>query len=110
MGTAQDLATGKRNPAVVAEGGEKMTGAQLDAIKGAEDAMAWEEQNKSDPQIETAITHLKLAVQAMEEAEKCLQRAAEAVESIPETDRIVSLHMGLEEFEIHVRIQIERMK
>ena len=46
MGTAQDLAPGKRNPAVDAKGGEKMTGAEVDAIKEAADARAWEEFNR----------------------------------------------------------------
>lgn len=110
MGAAQDLAPGERNPATVEEGGEKMTDAQLDAIKEAADARAWEELNKEDPHTKAAVDLLTMAVQLLERVESLVQDAAEAVEDVPETDRIASLNIDAEELEIAVRMQIRRMK
>ena len=110
MGAAQNVAAGKHNPTTFTEGGEKMTDAQLDAIKEAEDARIWEELNKTDPKVESAVGHLRRAVAAFKEAERHLREAAELVEHTPETDRIASLNMDTEDLEVDIRMQIERMK
>lgn len=109
MGAAQNVAAGKHNPPTLTKGGEKMTGAQLDAIKEAEDMRIWEELNKEDPNAKAAVEFLRQAVQALEEAESYLQSAAGLVEHTPETDRIASLNMSAEELEIDVRMQMKRM-
>jgi hypothetical protein len=106
VGTAQDLAPGKRNPAVVAEGGEKMT--DVDAIKEAEDAKAWEELNKEDPHAKAAVDLLTKAAHALQQAEDFLQQAAAEVEDSPETYRIASLEQSVEDLEIDVRKQAGR--
>ena len=108
MGAAQNVAAGKRNPPTFTEGGEKMTDAQLDAIKEAEDMRIWEELNKDDPNAR-AVDLLNKAMKALEEAEGYLQEAAAEVEHTPETDRIASLNMSAEDLEIDVRMQIGRM-
>lgn len=110
VGAAQNVTAGKRNPPTLAEGGEKMTDAQLDAIKEAEDARIWEALNKEDPNAQAAVEFLRQAVQALEEAESYLQSAAELVEHTPETDRIASLNMTAEDLEVDIRMQIGRMK
>jgi hypothetical protein len=110
MGTAQDIAPGKRNPAIDEKGGEDMTDAQLDAIKAAEDAFAWEALNKDNHKWEMAIAFLRQAAMAFVEAESYLQSAAEAVEDTPETDRIAALDDAAQDIEHNVRAQIERMK
>ena len=108
MGTAQDLAPGKRNPAIVAEGGEKMTGAEVDAIKEAADAMAWEELNEDDPHAKAAVDLLTKAAHALQQAEDYLQQAAAEVEDSPETYRIASLEGAVEDLETLVRSQERR--
>lgn len=108
MGTAQDLAPGKRNPAVIAKGGEKMTGAEVDAIKEAADAMAWEELNEEDPHAKAAVDLLTKAAHALQQAEDFLQQAAAEVENSPETYRIASLEQSVEDLEIDVREQARR--
>ena len=110
MGTAQDLAPGKRNPAVVAEGGEKMTGAEVDAIKEAADAMAWEEFNREDPKAQAAVSILKVARSGVAQAVLLLCKAAEMVEDTPETHRIDSLANDLEDLGCAIGAQVERMK
>ena len=110
MGTPQNVAAGKRNPATITEGGETVTDAQLDAIKEAEDARIWEDLNKDDPKWTNAVEFLRQAVQALEEAESYLQSAAELIEASPETHRVASLNMSAEDLEVSVRMQIERMK
>lgn len=78
-------------------------------VKEAEDARAWEEQNREDPKCETAIAFLRQAVLELGEAESYLQSAAEAVEDNPETDRIVSLMQAVEDLTVNVRSQIRRL-
>lgn len=87
-----------------------MTGVELDAIKQAEDMRVWEEMHKEDPKVQTAVALLQQAVKSLEEAESFLQEAAEAVEHVPETDRIASLHMTAQDLECDIRAQIVRMK
>lgn len=106
MGTAQDLAPGKRNPAVDAKGGEKMT--EVDAIKEAADAKAWEELNKEDPHAKAAVDLLTKAAHALQQAEDFLQQAATEVEDSPETYRIASLEGAVEDLETLVRSQARR--
>jgi hypothetical protein len=108
MGAAQDLAPGERNPAGDAEGGEKMTGAEVDAIKEAADAMAWEELNEDDPHAKAAVDLLTKAAHALQQAEDFLQQAAAEVEDSPETYRIASLEGAVEELETLVRSQARR--
>lgn len=87
-----------------------MTDAQLDAIKEAEDARIWEELNKEDPKAQEAARKLQAAIGLLEQAEALIAQAAEAVEDTPETDRIAAINLDIEETEIAVRLQIERMK
>ena len=108
MGAAQDLAPGERNPAVDAEGGEKMAGAEIDTIKEAADARAWEEMNKEDPHAKAAVDLLTKAAHALQQAEDYLQQAAAEVEDSPETYRIASLEEAVENLEIDVREQARR--
>jgi hypothetical protein len=109
MGAAQDLAPGKRNPKVDAEGGDKMTGAEVDAIKEAADAAAWEEQTKEEPNVQAAIDLLTKAVDTLAQVQEYLSQAAEAVEDSPETHRIASIENDVAEIELYVRAQIRRM-
>jgi hypothetical protein len=108
MGAAQDLAPGKRNPAVDAEGGEKMTGAEVDTIKEAADARAWEELNEEDPHVQAAVCLLDKAVQALQEAEDFLYQAAAEVEDSPETYRIASLEDSVATLKSDVLMQVGR--
>ena len=87
-----------------------MTGAQLSAIKEAEDAKAWEDLNKEDPHAKAAVELLTMAAQLIEKVECLVRDAAEEVEDTPETDRVASLNIDAEELEVAVRMQIERMK
>lgn len=110
VGAAQDIAPGKRNPAIDAKGGEGMTVAQMDAIKAAEDAFAWEALNKDDPQTQKAVEMLTLAVQVLERFSNLVQLARDAVENTPEEYRIAALDDAAQDIEDNVRAQIERMK
>ena len=87
-----------------------MTGAQLESLIAAEDARAWHELCKDDPNTQNAVACVRLAVRALEECESYLKSAAESVEHTPEADRIISLTMSAENLEIDVRMQLERMK
>lgn len=87
-----------------------MTGAEVDALKEAEDARIWEELNAEDPKAQKAVELLTKAVQLLEQVEHLVEQAAEAVEYTPESDRVASLNIDTEELEIAVRMQIERMK
>ena len=82
----------------------------LDAMKEAQDAKAWEDLHREDPNKSAAVDLLKMAVQVLEQAEKTLLRAADMVDGSPDCDRIVSLENGTEDIEICVRQQIGRMK
>lgn len=85
-----------------------MTGAEVDAIKEAADARAWEELNEEDPHVKAAVCLLDKAVQALQEAEDFLYQAAAEVEDSPETYRIASLEESVEDLEIDVREQARR--
>jgi len=106
MGAAQNVAAGRRNPAVVAEGGEQMT--EVDAIKEAADARAWEELNKDDPDAKAAVDLLTKAVHALQQAEDYLRDAAKVVENSPETYRIESLENAAVDLAFDVKKQIWR--
>lgn len=87
-----------------------VTGAQLDEIKDAQDTAAWHELNREDHAAKVAVELLGKAVKALEQVEKLLQDAEANVADTPEADRIGSLNMAAEEFEISLRVQAERMK
>jgi hypothetical protein len=106
VGAAQDLAPGKRNPAIDAKGGEMMT--DVDAIKEAEDAKVWEALNKDDPHVKAAVDLLNKARAALLNAESFLEDAAAEVAESPETYRIGSLAQSVEELEIAVTMQVRR--
>lgn len=108
MGAAQDIAAGKRNPAIDAEGGVKVI--DVDAIKEAADARVWEELNAEDQKAQKAVDLLTKAVALLEQVEQLVNDAAEAVEYTPESDRVASLNIDAEELEIAMRLQIGRMK
>lgn len=80
----------------------------VDAIKEAADAKAWEELNKEDPHAKAAVDLLTKAAQALQKAEDFLQQAAAEVEDSPETYRIASLEQSVEDLEIDVRKQAGR--
>jgi vacuolar-type H+-ATPase subunit E/Vma4 len=108
MGTAQNDAAGIGNPQIDSERGKGcMT---VDEIKEAADANAWEALNAIDPRAEKAREQIKQAVLMIEQAEKALQDAAEAVENTTHGDVIESYLSDLEFLETDLRLQIERMK
>lgn len=82
----------------------------VDEIKEAADANAWEALNAIDPRAEKAREQIKQAVSMIEQAEKALQDAAEAVENTTHGDVIESYLSDLEFLETDLRLQIERMK
>lgn len=85
-----------------------MTGAEIDTIKEAEDARAWEELNEEDPRIQAAVDLLTKAAQALQDAEDFLYQAAAEVEDSPETYRIASLEESVGNLEADVMAQIRR--
>jgi hypothetical protein len=66
--------------------------------------------NAIDPRAEKAREQIKAAVSMIEQAEKALQDAAEAVENTTHGDVIESYLSDLEFLETDLRLQIERMK
>ena len=86
-----------------------MTGAEVDAIKEAADAKAWEELNKEDPHAKAAVDLLTKAAHALQQAEDFLQQAAAEVEDSPETYRIASLEQAVEDLEIDIKAQQRRL-
>lgn len=84
----------------------------VDAVVDADRARAWEignDDERDTPDIRKAVTELRAAVQAIAEAEKHLQKAADLAVKSPETHRIASLNMSAEDIEIEIRIQIGRI-
>jgi hypothetical protein len=85
-----------------------MTGAEVDAIKEAADARAWEELNEEDPRVKAAIELLTKAAHALQQAQDFLWEASQQVENSPETYRIGALEQAAQELEFDVRAQIRR--
>ncbi len=85
-----------------------MTGAEVDAIKEAADAKAWEELNEEDPRVTAAIDSLKDAIAALQQVEDSLNSAAGAVDDRPETYRIMSLMQSAVDLECDIEAQIRR--
>ena len=85
-----------------------MIGAEVDAIKEAADARAWEELNEEDPRVTAAIDSLKDAIAALQQAQDFLWKASQQVENSPETYRIGALEQAAQELEFDVRAQIRR--
>ena len=83
--------------------------AKLDAMQGAEDRRVWEALNKEDPNAQAAAELLKKAIKSLEEAESYLRESADKVDATPESLRIDSLERGVEDMEIAIRMQTERM-
>lgn len=108
MGTAQDNAPGERDAESFQKGSEAMTGAEVDAIKEAADARAWEELNEEDPRVKAAIDLLTKAAHALQQAQDFLWEASQQVENSPETYRIGALEQAAQELEFDVRAQIRR--
>lgn len=86
-----------------------MTDAQLDAMVEAENARIWKELNRDDPKAQEARRKLLAAVGLVKQAEALVADAAEAVEHTPETDRIASLNIDLEDIENAMREQARRL-
>lgn len=86
-----------------------MTGAQLDAMKGAEDARIWAAMNKEDRNAKAAIAQMRKAVHALMDAEECLQLAAGYVANTPDADRIASLDADAGRLEVDMWLQLRRM-
>ena len=57
-----------------------------------------------------ALAQVRKAIDAIMTAESHLQNAASKLFETPEDDRLTSLAMSLEDLEIDVRRQMERMK
>lgn len=110
MGAAQDIPAGKRNPQVNAEGGEEMTNAQLDAIRGEETMRIWEDMDADNQRAKRAVDQLTKAVEMFRQVEKLINDAAQIVDGTPEQNRIESLNIDVEALEIAVLMQIERMR
>ena len=85
-----------------------MTGAEVDTIKEAADARAWEELNEEDPHAKAAVDLLTKAAQALQEAEDFLYQAAAEVEDSPETCRIASLEDSVATLKSDVLTQVGR--
>lgn len=110
MGAAQDDAAGKRDTPTFTEGGEIMTGAEVDEIVEAEDAKAWEDLNAEDPHTQKAVELLKQATDMLEQVENLVTDAADAVGGTFETHRVASLNIDTGALLIALRMQIERME
>ena len=87
-----------------------MKDATLDAMIEAENARIWEELNKEDPKAQAAATKLRLVLDLIERAESVVLDAADDVEHTPETDRIASINIDLENVENAIREQIGRLQ
>ena len=90
-----------------------MTGTEVDNLKEAADAEAWERLNAT-PEIDRAaqaraVDLLKEAIRLLVQVESCLDDAAGELEETPDENRIVSLKDGTEELETYLRLQVERM-
>ena len=81
----------------------------VDAVKEAADAKAWEELNKEDPNAKAAAELLVKAANALQQAEEFLNKAAAEVEDSPETYRIAALSEAVVGLEIDVLAQKRRM-
>jgi hypothetical protein len=81
----------------------------VDAIKEAADAKAWEDMHEEDPHMKAAVDLLTKAERALQQAEDFLQQAAAEVEDSPETYRIAALEQAVEDLEIDVRAQARRL-
>ena len=110
MGAAQDLAARKRNPAVDAEGGEKVTDAQLDAMKERNDMRLWESQNRVDPHAEKAVEILTETAETIWREYDNIREAASTVAGSDNEDKIDALANSLEALVAAIEKQIERMK
>ena len=57
-----------------------------------------------------ALAQVRKAIDSLIEAESHLQNAASKLADTPEDDRLTSLSLSLEDIEIDIRRQMERMK
>ena len=87
-----------------------MTDRQLDAIVEAANDKAWAELNREDPNAKAAVALCAQAIEAVEQACRLLDHAAELVEHTPETDRVQSLANDLEDYCCFIAAQAERME
>ena len=87
-----------------------MNNAELDAIIQAEYADAWEKANSTDTHIDSAVSLCERAARLLEEAETALLDAADEIEHLPETDRLISLMRDTETLECALKAEIKKMK
>ena len=90
-----------------------MTGTEVDNLKEAADAEAWEALNKA-PEIDKAaqvraVALLNEGIRFLMQVESCIAEAATEIESTPDGHRIYSLQGDAEELENFLRLQVERM-
>lgn len=86
-----------------------MTGAEIDAIKEADDSRIWEEMNAETVDTRAAVDLLTQAVALLEQVEQLVTDAAEVLDGKPDASRVESLNIDAEDLECAVRAQIERM-
>ena len=87
-----------------------MNGWQLQAMKEAVDAQAWEEMN-SDPcekQLKEAAVGMSQAVNLIDEAEDSLLDAVNALDGTPMMDKVGALLETLLDLKIDIRLMAEK--
>jgi hypothetical protein len=86
-----------------------MTGAEVDAIKEADDARIWEERNTENPYTAEAVDLIAKAIALLEMAQDKLNDAANVLGFNPDAYRIESLSDDTGKLASSIRQQIERM-
>ena len=86
-----------------------MTNAELDEIRAKEDAKAWHDLHKGDPQTVAAIDLCNRAKEEIDRVVDVLLQAAAEVDHTPETYRLSSLANDLEDLGVFVQQEVERM-
>jgi hypothetical protein len=86
-----------------------MTGAEVDAIKEADDARIWEERNAENPYTIEAVDLLTKAIALLEMAHDKLTDAANVLGFNPDAYRIESFGDDMGNLASSIRQQIERM-
>lgn len=110
VGTAQNVAAGKRYPPIDAKGGDEMTNAQLDHVRQLECAIAWEELNAVDPKAESAIEDCEMAIKLLCEAETLLLHAAEQFDGTITETHLLDIMRATESIECDIHEQAKRLK
>ena len=86
-----------------------MTGAEVDAIKEADDARVWEERNAENPYTTEAVDLLKKAISLLETVQDKIADAANVLGFNPDAYRIESFGDDAGKLASGIKKQIERM-